>query len=328
MILRLKKEEIMTYATLILTITLLAGLAVPESRALSLDPGPFLLADSYGSTDGAVPHGSTGGDKQGDVSNGGTNNQTKSDASQSYDAPRTPIGDITKIAPSRDVASPTDVAKSLARFAKAIKRAKNGGAPVSILQYGDSHVARGVEPETIDVALGTIAPLHYHTMAKIGISSNYPCLDPSGWLDRPIKQANPDLVIIAFGSNDSATQVDKTEYRQTYQNLINAVKARAPNASILIVGPADGDSIRGANKGRTLPGLDVVVEVQRELAAKNSLDFFDLRQSMGGPGSIEDWYTRDLAGADKLHFTTPGYEIIGKSIVQHIQSELDQAQKP
>jgi lysophospholipase L1-like esterase len=134
-------------------------------------------------------------------------------------------------------------------------------------------------------------------------------------------------VLICFGSNDSVAIVDKDSYEQSYQKLIDNVKQRAPSASILIVGPSDGNSISGANKGPTLPGLSSVVEAQTELARRNSLDFFNLRQSMGGPGSVEDWYTRGLAGTDKLHFTTLGYETIGKTIVQHIQNQLTNPHK-
>jgi len=244
-----------------------------------------------------------------------------------YDAARAPIGDMTDIQPTKDVPSPTDGATCLAHLGQAIERARHGGAPVSILQYGDSHVARGVEPQAIEEAFKNIAAVDYHTMAKVGISAIYPLSDPRSWLDQPIKKANPDLIIIAFGSNDSAGIVDRASYDQTYQKLIDNIKERAPNASILMVGPADGDSISGANKGHTLPGLDTVVETQKALAKRNELDFFDLRQSMGGSGSIEDWHARGLAGTDKLHFTTQGYETIGKTVVQHLQTELDNVHK-
>jgi lysophospholipase L1-like esterase/HKD family nuclease len=210
----------------------------------------------------------------------------------------------------------------LAHLQEAIARANSGGAPISVLQYGDSHVAGRTEPKAIEDALKSLGPVQYDTMAKVGISANYPLTDPTNWLDKPIQKDHPDLVILSFGSNDSAGNVNQAAYEQSYQKLIDNVRERDPNASILIVGPSDGDSITGANKGNTLPGLDNVVAAQKAVAEKNGLDFFDLRQSMGGPGSIEDWHSKGLAADDKLHFTTKGYELIGNAVANHIKDQV------
>ncbi|HEY9734430.1 MAG TPA: GDSL-type esterase/lipase family protein [Drouetiella sp.] len=233
-----------------------------------------------------------------------------------------PRADVTDLQPLKDVPSPTPNGGGLAHLQAAIDRANSGGAPISVLQYGDSHIVAGTEPKAIEDALKSLGPVQYDTMAKVGISANYPLTDPTNWLDKPIQKDNPDLIILSFGSNDSAGPQNQAAYEASYQKLIDNVRERAPNASILIVGPSDGDSIQGANKGNTLPGLDTVVAAQRDVAQKNGLDFFDLRQSMGGAGSIEAWHANGLAGADKLHFTTKGYELIGNAVANHIKDQV------
>ncbi len=233
-----------------------------------------------------------------------------------------PTANVSDLPPLKDVPSPTPNGGGLAHLQEAIARANSGGAPISVLQYGDSHVAGGTEPKAIEDALKSLGPVQYDTMAKVGISANYPLTDPTNWLNKPIQKDHPDLVILSFGSNDSAGNVNQAAYEQSYQKLIDNVRERDPNASILIVGPSDGDSITGANKGNTLPGLDNVVAAQKAVAEKNGLDFFDLRQSMGGPGSIEDWHSKGLAADDKLHFTTKGYELIGNAVANHIKDQV------
>lgn len=278
-----------------------------------------------GSSGGGSSGGSSGGGSRGGGSGSGDSGSagvprggSDSGSSRPSDVPAAP----SDVPPLKDVPSPTDSTTNLAHLQAAIDRANQGGRPLSVLQYGDSHIAAGTEPKTIENALKQVAPTEYATQAKVGISANYPLSNPKEWLDQPIQKANPDLVILSFGSNDSAGNVDKNAYEQTYQKLIDNVRERAPNAAILIVGPSDGDSITGGNKGNTLPGLDNVVQAQKEVAAKNGLDFFDLRASMGGAGSIEDWHAKGLAGPDKLHFTTKGYEVIGQSIADHVKNEL------
>lgn len=209
--------------------------------------------------------------------------------------------------------------QGLDHLKQAIARASSGGPPVSILQYGDSHIVEGTQAKTIESLFSAVAPVQYATQAQNGISANYPSAHPQEWLDQPIAQSNPDLVILSFGSNDSASAVNPDQYAQTYQKLIDDVRQRAPEASILIVGPSDGNAITGANSGQDLPGLDTVIQVQKDIAARNGLSFFDLRESMGGPGSIEQWHAQGLAAGDELHFTSAGYEKLGQTIFAHIQ---------
>lgn len=119
----------------------------------------------------------------------------------------------------------------MAQLQAAIDRANNGGAPISILQYGDSHVVAGTEPKAIEDALKSLGPVQYDTMAKVGISANYPLTDPTNWLDKPIQKDHPDLIILSFGSNDSAGPQNQAAYEASYQKLIDNVRERAPNAS-------------------------------------------------------------------------------------------------
>jgi lysophospholipase L1-like esterase len=213
----------------------------------------------------------------------------------------------------------------------AIQRAKAGGRPVSVLQYGDSHIADGHEAQEIKDDLAALAPDQYSTKAKVGTSADYPLRDPKTWLDKPITQAKPDLIIVSYGSNDvdmawagdsrkvtgprDHSKSAEESYKDSYDTLVNNIKQRAPNATLLLVGPTDRYTPKNLS-------LDTVIQVQKEVAAKYGADYLDIRQEMGGAGSIDALKAKGLAEPDRWHLTAPGYQLVGDIISRHIQKQL------
>ncbi len=206
---------------------------------------------------------------------------------------------------------------------RAIERARQGGEPVRVLHYGASHTVAGTEARKFESLLEQTAPVDYYRQAKNGISASYPLSRKQEWLDQPIQQANPDLVVVEFGNNDGAGRINRERYAQQFEELILDIKRRAPNASIMIMGPTDGCSIVGANKGNLLPGITDVIEVQKQVAAKHGIDYYDVRQDMGGAGSVYEWRQRGLVSGDLLHFTTSGYEQLGRMRYEHLRSRIN-----
>ncbi len=222
--------------------------------------------------------------------------------------------DIQERPQSNDRPRPANAA--IARLQAAVERANNGGKPLTVVQFGDSHVAANTLPESIKAQLNLIAPTDFQAVAKGGVSSNYPSLHAQQWLDGPIKGKQPDLVIISFGTNDANAPYNDTQFRARYQKLIDEVKQRSPNSAILVVSAADGNI-----KGRPLQGIDGVVSAQRDLAEKNGLMFLDLRAKMGGPGSINRWREQKLAAPDMVHFSPGGYRKIGEMTVDALREQ-------
>ena len=219
--------------------------------------------------------------------------------------------------------APNSTQGGLAHLKDAVNRAKSGGDPVNILALGDSHTHAGIEPAAIrDLFKGNIAPDKYEVSAKVGASIQDPLRNPQAWIDSHIGNKKPDLVILNFGSNDAAESVNKAAYKKQYENFISTVQKHVPGASILVVGPTDGCSIRGKNKGKLLPGLGDVVEGQREAAAAKGVSFFDQRAAMGGAGSIYEWNREGKTADDRLHFTAEGYRELGKKIFDDIRKEI------
>jgi len=213
--------------------------------------------------------------------------------------------------------TPASNGPGLSHLKETIDRAKAEGRPINMVQIGDSHIEGGVETPALAQGLAD----------KLGVNVNYDkdgirnskasdALNNPGFFLKDINK-NTDLVVVSFGSNDSTTQAGAA-YKQTYQHLIDEIKDKAPNASIVMVGPTDG-----AYSGRPqseLVGLDSVTAQQRAVASgvRNG-SYFDIRARMG---TIADMNGQHLMAKDNLHFTNGGYTVIGNDIADYIAEQV------
>jgi hypothetical protein len=108
-----------------------------------------------------------------------------------------------------------------------------------------------------------------------------------------------------------------------FAHVIERLRADAPTAAILVIGPPDR-SIKVRNKGWvTLDGMDTIVEAERQAALAKGCGFWDQRAKMGGRGSMRQWVQAGMAQADYTHMTAPGYHMIGDAVFRDLMSEYD-----
>ena len=69
--------------------------------------------------------------------------------------------------------------------------------------------------------------------------------------------------------------------------------------------------------------IDMIVEAQRQAAVANGCAFWDLRAKMGGKGSMRKWVAAGMAQLDYVHFTGPGYRMIGDAVFRDLMSQYD-----
>ena len=113
-----------------------------------------------------------------------------------------------------------------------------------------------------------------------------------------------------------------------YSRLIARLRAGAPTATILVIGPPDRtQKIRKPGTRQTvwqtMEKIDVIAEAQREAALANGCAFWDLRAKMGGQGSMLRWVAAGMAQADHVHFTGPGYRMLGEAVFRDVMSQYD-----
>lgn len=129
-----------------------------------------------------------------------------------------------------------------------------------------------------------------------------------------IKDINPDLIILSYGSNESYTTAFKyNNYFNMVREYLMKVKQAVPNAAILLTSPPDTRS-----KNRFPINSDSIGIAFKNVAQELNLSFWDLRTQMGGNGSLFKWLKNGLASKDQLHFTKEGYALQAKLLITAI----------
>lgn len=150
-----------------------------------------------------------------------------------------------------------------------------------------------------------------------------------------MRKRNPDLVVMAYGTNatgDEDTPI--AHYEAEFEQVVARMKAAAPNASCLMVGPSDWPmkvetevkpkgkrkvrkrKRKRRRKPKVVTGFKVrertgmVIDVQRRVAHKYGCGYWDWRAAMGGELSMLSWrHSKPVqASGDYVHFTRRGYE--------------------
>jgi lysophospholipase L1-like esterase len=139
-----------------------------------------------------------------------------------------------------------------------------------------------------------------------------------------IERRNPALIVLAYGTNEAGRKDWTLEsYRDMFIQLIGRFRAAAPTATILLIGPPDR-YIRTRAKGWIpMDNIDLIVEAQRQAAVATNSAFWDLRAKMGGKGAMREWVLAGMAQNDYVHFTGPGYRMIGDAVFRDLMGQYD-----
>ncbi|HET6861870.1 MAG TPA: GDSL-type esterase/lipase family protein [Pyrinomonadaceae bacterium] len=138
-----------------------------------------------------------------------------------------------------------------------------------------------------------------------------------------IKALAPDLIILGFGTNELTDGDWTSETNQSlYGEILQRLRAAAPKASILIVGPPDRADVDVGVR------LRLMNESLREVATLNRAAFWSTYDAMGGAGSMNKWLRQGLAQADRVHFTSAGYDALGARFYRDMMKGMSYFQNP
>ncbi len=131
-----------------------------------------------------------------------------------------------------------------------------------------------------------------------------------------VKEQNPELVVLAYGTNEVANPLAIAKNRKYFDRLIARVQAAAPSADCLLLGPTDWDE----DNGRTRPRVLAMDQLERQIATAHGCAYFSVYDAMGGQGSHRRWEhtSPQLAAPDHIHLKPAGYRKIGKQIVEQL----------
>jgi lysophospholipase L1-like esterase len=154
----------------------------------------------------------------------------------------------------------------------------------------------------------------YDSLGIVGARASRLLNFDQGHLIEQVGFRSPDLLIIAFGGNESGDRkMNFAHYEKTLIEVVRRMRSGRPEAACLLMAPLDQGEVGPRGKVRTMPTIPRIVAVQRAVAAAEGCAFFDTFQAMGGEGAMYRWYRARprLGWGDYRHATPAGYEVIG-----------------
>jgi len=154
---------------------------------------------------------------------------------------------------------------------------------------------------------------------------------------------NPQIVVLSFGTNEASNEaLDLVQYGKSYERVVTRIKSVLPDAAIVVISPPDfaelpaqcrKDKAPPASCGRA-PGeakapngtngtpdasdciwrtpakLSQIREVQRDIAQRHGLAYWNWASIMPRECGAHAWYTASpqLMAKDHVHFTIEGYK--------------------
>lgn len=168
----------------------------------------------------------------------------------------------------------------------------------------------------------------YHGIGINGakVESYLSCED----LQRDLHLVHPDLVIFGIGINDVASDTfTKEKFLHDYDSLIHIIHQVNPDCALLFITNNDSYKRIRKNKYEVNPNGVLAEEAFLELGYRHHAAVWNLFDIMGGLKSMEKWQRHNLAQKDKVHFTNPGYMLLGDllynalmdSYMEHLKSK-------
>lgn len=140
-----------------------------------------------------------------------------------------------------------------------------------------------------------------------------------------LRRRNPDLVVLAYGTNESGDEQPIDEYEAQLDAVVGRVQEVAPQAACLLIGPSDRPQRRPDGRWEDRPRTAAIVQAQYRVALRHGCGFFDLVSFSGGPLSMVEWAAAEppYAQPDHIHYTRRGYERLGEVLLGALLEGFD-----
>lgn len=167
-----------------------------------------------------------------------------------------------------------------------------GDGPVGLFGVVMERSAGGIVIDQLGIP-GMRAEIHLHWQEQV-------------WAEQMARRA-PDLVVLAYGTNDVGDQQSAADYANEWQKVLRRVRAAAPQAACVIVGPTDRLAKDEHGRWQPFARTPEVIEVQKRVAAQAGCGHWDAVAVMGGQGTMDHWRRAGLAARDGVHLNRAGY---------------------
>lgn len=133
----------------------------------------------------------------------------------------------------------------------------------------------------------------------------------------------PDLVAIAYGTNESGEGRDLAETEREVEEVLARLHRGAPQAACLVIGPSDWPIVR-AGGPRARPRTAQVDALYRRAALAAGCGFFDLLAFQGGPLGILRFEAHDppWGVGDHVHMTDEAHARLAEVLERALRGTL------
>jgi hypothetical protein len=194
----------------------------------------------------------------------------------------------------------------------------DGGRQVTIQAHGDGDVTiYGVALESDEIGVT------WETFGVAGSSVQSMKKQSQRHLHSQIVHRNPSLIVYWTGGNElgypSLRSSTGKGYKKVYRETVQKLRAGAPTASCLLIGPLD-QATRERGEIVSKATLEKLIRFQKEVAEEIGCAYWDALSAMGGKGSFKRWLQNDppYANSDLAHLTGRGRRVIGETLADMI----------
>jgi len=151
-------------------------------------------------------------------------------------------------------------------------------------------------------------------------------------LAQQVQSCPAHLVILQYGGNavPYLKDVEAAErYGRWFGRNIQRIRELMPHAAFVIISNADmAENVEG--QWLTKPMVPIMRDALLRVAEREHAVFFDLFEAMGGQHSMAGWVKTNppLAGADHIHFTRRGSNVLAKLFMESLFQLQSDAHDP
>ncbi len=155
---------------------------------------------------------------------------------------------------------------------------------------------------------------------------------------------HPAMIVLAYGTNEGfKPSLDPAAYAANFAAKIQALRQAAPEATLLVLGPLDGQRatppVRRHHPAPPMPPgatpcgagwyipphLGEIRAIEQNAAASTGAYWFDWSAPQGGACGMMDWAAREppLGGPDHVHLKTAGYAMTADVLFDTLMHAYD-----
>lgn len=132
------------------------------------------------------------------------------------------------------------------------------------------------------------------------------------------QQMDVGMIILQFGGNSvpylrSGKSI--STYCKAIGKQIDHLHQCCPGAAIVFVGPSDM-SVRDGAGMKSYPVLPELIDSLAATAISHNAAYWSIFHAMGGMNSMAEWHRQGLAGADYIHFSQRGADLMGDRMAE------------